>query len=114
MTRVAAGEPALAVGPSDGPPGPEATPPAPPLPAALERAVREYLAHLTVERGLSPNTVAAYRRDLARYAAYLAARGRTEPADVTPADVAEYVTTVRTGADGAALLSPSSTARSVA
>ncbi|MDF2847498.1 MAG: xerD [Oerskovia sp.] len=115
MTRAAAGEPALAVGP-DGTAGtaaPENHGPAP-LPAALDRAVREYLAHLTVERGLSQNTVAAYRRDLARYAAYLASRGRAEPADVTPADVAEYVTTVRTGSDGAALLSPSSTARSVA
>ncbi|TGJ98004.1 recombinase XerD, partial [Actinotalea fermentans ATCC 43279 = JCM 9966 = DSM 3133] len=33
------------------------------MPPALDRAVREYLAHLTVERGLSQNTVAAYRRD---------------------------------------------------
>ena len=108
MTRAAAGA-ALAVGPEPAPAGQ-----APPLPAALDRAVREYLAHLTVERGLSTNTVAAYRRDLARYAAYLAALGRTEPADVAPDDVAEYVTTVRTGSDGAALLSPASTARSVA
>ncbi|MBM0235831.1 site-specific integrase, partial [Micromonospora sp. STR1_7] len=31
---------------------------------ALRRAVRAYLDHLTVERGLSPNTLVSYRRDL--------------------------------------------------
>ena len=33
----------------------------------IETEVFRYLDHLTVERGLSPNTVAAYRRDLGRY-----------------------------------------------
>ena len=36
-------------------------------------AVEDYLAYLEFERALSPNTVAAYRRDLERFAAYLAA-----------------------------------------
>ena len=47
---------------------------------ALPGVVQEYLAHLAVERGLSANTLGAYRRDLGRYVAYLAARGRTSPA----------------------------------
>jgi integrase/recombinase XerD len=33
--------------------------------------IERYLDHLTVERGLADNTVQAYRRDLARYAAFL-------------------------------------------
>ncbi|MDK7272603.1 site-specific integrase, partial [Actinotignum schaalii] len=41
------------------------------LPVALERARRGYLAHLRVERGLSPNTLAAYERDLTRYCRFL-------------------------------------------
>ncbi|MCF4121173.1 site-specific tyrosine recombinase XerD [Antribacter sp. KLBMP9083] len=76
--------------------------------------MRDYLAHLRVERGLSANTVSAYRRDLSRYAAFLAARGRASLAQVTEPDVAEYVTAVRQGSDGGAVLSPSSTARALA
>ena len=44
-------------------------------PNALQRAVRTYLDHLVVERGLSDNTLSSYRRDLRRYLAFLAARG---------------------------------------
>ena len=80
----------------------------------LERALDAYLAHLDVERGLSANTLAAYRRDLARYVAFLQARGVTEPAAVSERDVEDYVLAVRTGADGRAALSASSAARGVA
>ena len=41
--------------------------------AALADALAEYVAHLEIERGLSEHTVAAYRRDLTRYSAYLRA-----------------------------------------
>ena len=75
--------------------------------------VQEYLAHLAVERGLSANTLAAYRRDLDRYTAHLAARGRTAPTEITADDVEEFVTALRTGSDGGAPLSASSTARTV-
>lgn len=37
----------------------------------LGRGVDEYLVSLSAERSLSPHTVAAYRRDLAQYLAYL-------------------------------------------
>lgn len=37
--------------------------------------LERYLRHLTVERGLSKNTLAAYRRDLNRYAAFLESQG---------------------------------------
>jgi integrase/recombinase XerD len=37
-----------------------------------QRWVEDYLAVLLVERGLSPNTLAAYRRDLAQYLQFLA------------------------------------------
>ncbi|MFS0698449.1 site-specific tyrosine recombinase XerD [Cellulomonas sp. 179-A 4D5 NHS] len=79
----------------------------------LHDAVRDYLAHLTVERGLSANTLGAYRRDLARYVQYLEAAGRRAPADVTERDVEDFVLVVRTGSDGGAVLSASSAARAV-
>lgn len=41
---------------------------------ALRSQIVRFLDHLTVERGLSPNTIQAYRRDLRRYAAFLEER----------------------------------------
>jgi integrase/recombinase XerD len=81
--------------------------------SAFAGVVEDYLVHLTVERGLSVNTLGAYRRDLGRYVAYLEARGRTTPSDVTGADVEEFVVALRTGSDGGAPLSASSAARTV-
>ncbi|WP_277210445.1 site-specific tyrosine recombinase XerD [Isoptericola croceus] len=81
---------------------------------ALEAALRDYLAHVRVERGLSANTVAAYRRDLGRYARFLADAGRTDLDQVAEQDVAAFLTAVREGADGGRPLSASSAARSLA
>jgi integrase/recombinase XerD len=80
---------------------------------ALRSALDGYLAHLTVERGLSQNTLAAYRRDLSRYVAHLERAGRTGVADVAEADVEDFLTAVRTGSDDRAVLSASSAKRAV-
>ena len=56
----------------------------------VERAVDAYLRHITIERGLSDHTVAAYRRDLDRYAVWLTERGIDDVTAVTPAVVAEF------------------------
>lgn len=82
--------------------------------APIERAVQGYLDHLAIERGLAGNTLSAYRRDLTRYVAFLAGRGRSVPAEIDEADVRDFVTWLRTGDDGAAGLAASSTARVVA
>jgi integrase/recombinase XerD len=37
--------------------------------------VQGYLDHLTIERALSANTLASYRRDLTRYVGWLASAG---------------------------------------
>ncbi|MDQ1126972.1 integrase/recombinase XerD [Microbacterium sp. SORGH_AS 505] len=49
----------------------------------LARAVDAFLRHITIERGLSAHTVAAYRRDLAGYLAWLAERGVEDTDAVT-------------------------------
>jgi integrase/recombinase XerD len=67
----------------------------------IEQAVGRFLRHVAVERGLSDNTLAAYRRDLGRYCAHLAEAGRTDIGDVTTADVAAFLDRIR-GEDGAA------------
>ncbi len=53
-----------------------------------------YLDHLTVERGLSTNTLAAYRRDLRRYVAFCAKRDITAPDDVDEATIRSFVASI--------------------
>lgn len=50
-----------------------------------------FLRHLTVERGLSRNTISSYRRDLAIYADWLASRGFDGPRSVAEQDLADFV-----------------------
>lgn len=46
---------------------------------------------ITLEQGLSPLTIDAYQRDLARFAEYAEVKGTTGPADVTARLLREYV-----------------------
>lgn len=83
--------------------------------AALDLARQRdiYLAHLAVERGLSGNTLAAYRRDLDRYSQFLLSLGRNSMSQVESADVARFAEALSTGGDGGKALAPSSAARAV-
>ena len=76
-------------------------------------AIRVYLQHLVVERGLAANTVESYRRDLRRYEAALAGRGKARLGDVTPPDVAEFLASLREGDAEHYALAVSSAARAV-
>jgi len=55
---------------------------------------REFLRWAEAEACLSPNTVAAYRRDLEDYARFLASR-RKAPLGIRPHDVIEYLARLR-------------------
>ena len=79
----------------------------------LADAVRGYLQYLVVERGLAANTVESYRRDLLRYVSVLAGHGTTRLGDVTAADVAEFLASLREGDEEHAALAVSSAARAV-
>jgi integrase/recombinase XerD len=80
---------------------------------ALTGAVRGYLDHLAVERGLARNTLLSYRRDLSGYVRFLAAAGVTEPGGIGEAEVLAYLGSLRTGAAGAPPLAASSAARAL-
>ena len=58
--------------------------------AALEPGAEDFLVWLVVEKGRSPNTLAAYRRDLLRYRDHLNRRGRTA-VDADGDDVIAFV-----------------------
>jgi integrase/recombinase XerD len=62
-------------------------------------AAEMYLQYLTVERGLSANTVESYGRDLRRYAEVLGAHGKSDLDGITVIDVAEFLATLREGDD---------------
>jgi integrase/recombinase XerD len=57
----------------------------------LQEQVERFADYLTAERGLSPNTIEAYRRDLTRYVSYLSRRGVKDAGAVTGDDVASFV-----------------------
>ena len=77
------------------------------------QAIQGYLQHLVVERGLAANTIESYRRDLRRYESSLAGRGKARLGDVEPADVAEFLASLREGDDDHEALAVSSAARAV-
>ncbi|MFM7051610.1 MAG: tyrosine-type recombinase/integrase, partial [Planctomycetota bacterium] len=53
--------------------------------------LRDFIAYIRIECGLSPATIAAYGRDLDDLVAFLADRGVRHPRDVRPAHLAEHV-----------------------
>jgi len=79
----------------------------------VDRAVRTYLDHLAVEKGLATNTLTSYRRDLRRYRAHLAAAGIDALDAVTEATVTEFLMRLREGDADHPPLSAASAARTV-
>jgi integrase/recombinase XerD len=61
----------------------------------LSRHAERYLDHLSAERGLSPHSLAAYRRDLALYDTYLRSVGIESPLEAKREDIAEFVAWIR-------------------
>jgi len=82
-------------------------------PSALVRAIRTYLDHLGVERGLADNTLKSYRRDLRRYAEYLDAEGISDLDAITEATVVGFLMALREGDPDHPPLSAASAGRTV-
>ena len=73
----------------------------------MSTPLESYLRHLTLERGLSKNTLFAYRNDLGKYLDFLASRSKTV-LDASPKDLEDFSIEV------AASLSAASRARLLA
>jgi integrase/recombinase XerD len=82
---------------------------------SLDRLLAEYHDWLAVERGLAANSQLAYRRDLQRYAEYLAALQISDAGTIGERTVHDYVTHLQSLRDdeGAPLLAPASIARAL-
>ena len=68
-------------------------------PDRLSQLLAEHEMWLTVERGLSANTLGAYRRDLRRYATFVRRRKVADPAGVGESMVLEYVEQLKAATD---------------
>jgi integrase/recombinase XerD len=79
----------------------------------VARAVDAWLTHLDVERGASRHTLSAYRRDLARWTAFLDSAGIVRPEDVREGDVTEFLSRLREGDSDHPPLAASSAARTL-
>lgn len=58
--------------------------------ANLNQLIDSYLRHLTIERGMAKNTIAAYRADLTRYQAYLEEHGIDDPNRITELQITDF------------------------
>ncbi len=79
----------------------------------VERAVRTYLDHLVVERGVAANTLSSYRRDLRRDLGWLAEQGIEDLAGIDEPVVTGFLVRLREGDGEHPPLSSTSAARTV-
>lgn len=77
------------------------------------RAIRTYLDHLGVERGLADNTLKSYRRDLRRYAGHLDRLGISDLDAITEQTVVDFLMALREGDAEHPPLSAASAGRTV-
>jgi integrase/recombinase XerD len=79
----------------------------------FERLGIDFLAYLELERGLSRNTLEAYRSDLQQFGAFLE-RQRADALEVKHAQLAEFLAELAHGSEGRAPASAATLARKVA
>src|SRR5437660_8935493 len=79
----------------------------------LAELMLEFLGHLELERGLSRNTLEAYRSDLEQYGEYLRGRG-LEPLEITPAELAGFITSLAQGDGRRRPVAPATLQRKIA
>jgi len=81
--------------------------------AAIEPLLLDFLAYLELERGLSRNTLDAYRSDLLQYGGFLAAHD-VGPLEVGHGDIASFLAELAHGSEGRVPLAAASLSRKVA
>jgi integrase/recombinase XerD len=90
-----------------------ATTTAPPSARRLTDLTLEFLAYLELERGLSRNTLEAYRSDLQQYGEFLG-RNELDPLRVTPHDLTAFVSELADGHGDRRAAAPATLQRKIA
>jgi integrase/recombinase XerD len=80
---------------------------------ALSQLTLDFLAYLELERGLSRNTLEAYRSDLQQFGEFLSRRG-VDPLAVAPGDLRAYVSELASGSERRAAVAPATLQRKIA
>jgi integrase/recombinase XerD len=57
----------------------------------MQTHIQQFLQYLTVEKGLSPNTIAAYAADLKQFSEFLMDRGRNRLEDIVRQDLLDFL-----------------------
>ena len=78
---------------------PASGPSAPPADGGMSARMLDFLAYLEFERGLSRNTLEAYRSDLLQFGAFLGRRG-VDVVAVQHADLGAFLSELATGGEG--------------
>ncbi len=84
-----------------------------PPPSRLTELMLDFLGHLELERGLSRNTLEAYRSDLQQFGEFLA-RNEIDALAITPAELASFVSELADGRDGRSAVAAATLQRKVA
>jgi integrase/recombinase XerD len=79
----------------------------------LTELTLDFLGYLELERGLSRNTLEAYRSDLQQFGEFLGRRG-LDPLAVTANDLAAFVSELAEGHDGRSPVAPATLQRKIA
>lgn len=79
----------------------------------LTDLVLDFLGYLEVERGLSRNTLEAYRSDLQQFGEFLSRRGLSAM-DLAPGELAQFISELAEGRDGRPPCAPATLQRKVA
>jgi len=57
----------------------------------MDKAIQAFFDHMMVERGLSPNTIAGYGRDLVQFTQYLSGKGIETPNEITEDSLVGFI-----------------------
>ena len=82
-------------------------------PPRLNDLVLDFLGYLEVERGLSRNTLEAYRSDLQQFGEFITRRGLS-PMGLAPGQLAEFISELAAGRGGRRACAPATLQRKVA